>query len=233
MNKTQVNKIRMFGAVDLALDNHSQLFTQLADLVLAHQRLKNGLNLLGTNREVQETDNTGLTDTKLDLKGTVVRQTVKLSAAIKSYANSVKNKELWKKANYTRSELLLASDAHLFDIGTVLLNLALPLQAELNNYLFGSEKITEYNVLLSGYRTAIPQKRVASSVSKVSTMNISELIDSLSKLLKEEMDVLMLLLEDAQPDFYNVYKNSRIIVNYGNGGKSKPEVTEGGTPSEE
>lgn len=221
----------MFEAVDLVLDNHSQLFTQLADLVLAHQRLKDWLNLLGNNREVQEADHSGLTDTKKGLKGTVVRHTIKLSAVVKSYANSVKDRELWKMANYTRSELLLASDAHLFDIGTVLLKLALPIQAGLNNYLFGSEKITAYQVLLNGYHAAIPQKRVASSVSKVSTMNIGELIDSLSKLLKEEIDVLMLILEDSQPDFYRTYKSSRIIVNYRGGGKSKPE--EGGTPPEE
>jgi len=232
MNKYQVNKVRMFGAVDLVLDLHSHLFSQMADLVLAHQRLKSGLVILGYNREVQETDNSGLTDSKTDVRAVVVRQTVKVAAAVKSYALTVKNKELWKKANYTRSELLQTSDSNLFDIGTVILKLAMPIQAELGKYLFGDGKVTVYGELLAAFNAAIPQKRVADSVSKVSTLNIGEQIDSLSKLLKEEIDVLTLLYEESQPDFYKAFKNARTIVNYSGGGKAKSgESTEGGSPA--
>lgn len=127
----------------------------------------------------------------------------------------MKNSELWKKANYTRSDLTHAKEYNLVDIGTLLLNLARPLQTELNRYLFGSDKLADYSGLLESYRTAIPQKRVADSVSKVSTTNIGEMVDSLMNPLKEEADLLMLLLEDSQPDFYHAYKNARMIVDYG------------------
>lgn len=78
---------------------------------------------------------------------------------------------------------------------------------------------------LFSFKEAIPQKRVATSTSKVSTENIGDVINSLHTLLKEELDALMLLLEEDQPDFYKAYKNARIIVDYNGGGKSEPEET--------
>jgi hypothetical protein len=44
-------------------------------------------------------------------------------------------------------------------------------------------------------------------------------------MLREEMDVLMLLFEETQPDFYKAYKNARIIVDYsGRGPSTDPET---------
>jgi hypothetical protein len=68
---------------------------------------------------------------------------------------------------------------------------------------------------------------VAVSVSKVSTVNIGELVRSLNVLLNDEIDVLMLLFEETQPDFYRAYKNARIIVDYNGRGPAKD--TDAGT----
>jgi len=44
------------------------------------------------------------------------------------------------------------------------------------------------------------------------------------EMLKEEMDVLMLLFAESEPDFYNAYKNARMILDYTERGKANPEV---------
>lgn len=210
----------MFGSVNLVLDNHSQLFAQLEDLVLAHVRLKDGIAQMGQNRQVQEADNTGLTDNKADLRSNLITGILPVSAALKAHANSSKNQELKAKANYTRSELLTSPDPVLYDIGTLILNLATPILADLNKYFISIEKLDKLNGLLTDFNAAIPQKRVAISVSKVSTGNIGEVIVRLSTLLKDEIDVLMQLFEESQPDFYKAYKNARIIVDYSGRGDS-------------
>jgi hypothetical protein len=229
MNKSQINKSRMFGSVDLVLDNHSQIFSQLEDMVLAHQRLKNGIDLLGQHRQVQETDNTGLTDNKIDLRLNLINHILPLSAAIKSHAIFTKNKELKAKASYTRSDLLNAPDPVLYDICLLLLNLATPILPELAKYFVDQQKCDFLETLLANFKAAIPQKRVANSASKVSTANIGEVFNSLTLFLKEEMDVLMLLYQQTNPDFYNEYLNARKIVGYtgpsgdsGNGSPSTP-----------
>lgn len=63
------------------------------------------------------------------------------------------------------------------------------------------------------------------SRSKVSTSKIGEAFDSISKMLKEEIDVLMLLFEESHPDFYRAYKNARMIVEYTGRGKTNGDET--------
>jgi hypothetical protein len=225
MEKKQINKLRMFRAVDQVLENYSELFAELEDLVLGHQRLKDGLVLLGQNRQVQEADNSGLTGNKIDLRTNLTNRILQLSAALKALANSTKNKELKAKATYLKSDLANIADQVLVDIGTLLMNLANPLLNDLNKYFVTSEKMNELNDLLNSFNSSLPKKRVADSITKVSTGNIGELVSSLNTMLREEMDVLMLLFEETQPDFYKAYKNARIIVDYsGRGPSTDPET---------
>jgi len=221
MEKKQINKLRMFRAVDQVLENYSQLFADLEDLVLGHQRLKDGLVLLGQNRQVQEADNSGLTGNKIDLRTNLTNRILQLSAALKALANSTKNKELKAKVSYLKSDLTNIADPVLFDIGTLLMNLANPLLNDLNKYFVTSEKMDELNDLLNSFNSSLPRKRVADSITKVSTANIGELVSSLNTMLRDEIDVLMLLFKETQPDFYMAYKNSRIMVDYSGGGPSK------------
>lgn len=225
MNKTQVNKLRMFESVNLVLTNQSTLFAELEDLVLAHQRLKDGIQQIGQYRQVQETNNAGLTETKSDLRSNMIMKELQLSAALKSYANVTGNKDLKTKADYNKSKLLQVSDPVLYDIGVLLISLANPLQAELSKYFVTPEKLEELGVLLEEFHAAIPQRRVASSMSKVSTSKINELFNSISKMLKDEIDVLMLLFDESYPDFYKAYRNARIIVDYTGRGKTSGAET--------
>ena len=223
MNKTQINKLRMFESVQLVLSNHSQIFSQLIDLVACQQRLNDGIQQIAQYRQVQETDNSGLTETKIDLRANLITKVLQLSAALKAYAISINNKELKTKADYSKSNLTQAADQVLYDIGILLVNLATSLLPELNKYFITPEKLSEVSSLLVDFHAAIPQKRVANSVSKVSTLNIGELFNSVTKMLKEEMDVLMLLFAENEPDFYNAYKNARLILDYNGRGKIQPE----------
>lgn len=224
MNKTQINKLRMYEAVELVLTNHASRFAELVDLVSGHQRLQNQILQIGQYRQVQETDNSGLTEVKIDLRTNVITQVLQLSAALKAHANSINDKELKVKADYTKSDLIQSSDPVLFDIGMLLLNLANPLQTQLSKYFVTPAKLQELSNLLTEFKASIPQKRVATSVSKVSTWNISDVFTSTSKMLKDELDVLMLLFEETESDFYKAYKNARIIVGYTGRGGVEPVV---------
>lgn len=223
MNKTQINKLRMFESVHLVLTNHSQIFSQLTDLVACQQRLNDGIQQIAQYRQVQEADNSGLTETKIDLRTNLISKVLQLSAALKAYAISINNKELKTKADYSKSDLMQAADPVLYDIGILLVNLATPLLTALTKYFITSEKLAEVSTLLVEFLAAIPQKRVANSVSKVSTLNIGEIFNSVTKMLKEEMDVLMLLFAENEPDFYNAYKNARLIMDYTGRGKTQTE----------
>lgn len=219
MNMTQINKSRMYRATNLVLANHSELFAQLGDLVMAHQRLQNGLDVIDQNRQVQEADTSGLTKSKIEKRNELVRRISQFSAALVAHATSMKMIELKTKATYTPSELKTSPDPVLYDIGVLLLKLATQYKPELVKYFVGDAEFTALESMLAEFKEAIPQRRVATSIAKVSTGNIGETFNEIDKLLKEEIDVLMAPFQFIHVDFYKEYKNARKIVNYsGRGG---------------
>lgn len=222
MDKVQINKTRMYAATDLSLDDNSALLADYDELVTAHQKLKTGISVIDENRQVQEADNTGLTKVKTEIREDLIRQILQFSGGLKAYATGAKNLDLKTKADYSYSELRNSPDKVLFDIGTLLMGLAIPLKTGLAKFSLGEDEFKKMESSLPAFKNAIPQKRVASTVSKVSTLNIGDEFNAIDKLLKDEIDSLMLPFQFTHPDFYNAYKNARIIVDYSGRGKTKP-----------
>lgn len=226
MNKRQINKSRMFDTVDSVLDKNVELFAMLPELISAHHKLKDGIALILQYRRIQEAETSGLTTSKELVKADFINCILKFSAALRAYATSIKNEDLKAKAHYALTDLKKSPDPILFDIGALLLSLANPLKTVLTKYSIGENEIAEMETLLPAFKLAYPQQRVATTESKMSTDNIDKVYKSMDKLLKDVIDELMLPFQFSQPDFYNTYKNARIIVNYSGRGKGKPDKPE-------
>jgi hypothetical protein len=78
-------------------------------------------------------------------------------------------------------------------------------------------------ILLANFKASIPQKRLATGTSKVSTAYINEPFIAIDDLLKNEPDVLLMPFQFTQPDFYNEYRSARNIVDTGGNRKAKKE----------
>ena len=59
-------------------------------------------------------------------------------------------------------------------------------------------------------------------------MNIREVFNAQDLLLREQIDVLMQPFRFTQSDFYNAYRNARLIVDYAGRSKAAAEVTTAG-----
>jgi hypothetical protein len=219
MNKRQLNKWRMFGAVVTVLDENSALVSSLNDLVTAKERFKSGMSIINQNRQVQEAKTTGLTLNKKTKREILIQMIIKFSAALKGYAVSVNNADIKARADYSHSDLLRVADSVIYDIGELLLGMAVAHKDEMARYFIGDAELKGMEQLLTEFALAIPKKRVATSLSKTSTDNIEGTFTAQEKLLKDQIDVLMLLFKDSNPDFYSAYKNARATVNYTGRGK--------------
>jgi hypothetical protein len=217
MNKRQNNQLRMFDTVNVTLDNHSRDFSDLTGLVTSHQKLKGNISAIKQLQCQQETNYAGLTENKIQVRAALLKPLAGLSAALVAYAGTTGDNELKVKARVTESRLRYATDTKLFATGTLLAELATPLQNELAAYFITPEKLTEIGDLLTQLNNAMPKKRVADTEGKVLTTNLRDLFRSTGDLLKKEVDVLMLLFAETHPDFYNAYKNARIIIDYAGG----------------
>ena len=159
------------------------------------------------------------------LRFSLINAILQFSTALRAYANSVKDEELKAKTTYGLSDLKKTADPILVDIGVLIFALANPLKSDLNRFFINENGFTELDLLLTTFKQAIPKRRVAAAASKNSTLKISDVFVTQDKLLKEEVDVLMLLFRNSQPDFYNAYRNARSIVDYTGRGKAKAEAT--------
>lgn len=218
----------MYGSVDQVLDQNAAMFIQLEVLNNSHQLLKKGILMIGEYRQVQEGDNTGLTTDKSQLRNELVRSVLQVSAALKAYALTVNNNELKVKGDYGISDLVRSSDPILLDIAVLLSGLAAPLKGELPKFFVGEKELNELNELIAAFKIAIPKRRVAASTTKVSTVNIREVFNAQDLLLREQIDVLMQPFKFTQSDFYNAYRNARLIVDYAGRTRATAEVSTAG-----
>ncbi|MDP2887812.1 MAG: hypothetical protein Q8P34_02445 [Bacteroidota bacterium] len=65
------------------------------------------------------------------------------------------------------------------------------------------------SIVLTNFKASIPQKRVATGTSKVSTGNINDTFNTIDALLKDEMDVLLMPYQFTHADFYNEYQRNQ------------------------
>ena len=215
MNKRQINKTRMYFATDLVLDNHHDLIEPFPELTSAQQRLKAKLALIEDYRMIQEANNSGLTVSKSIFRDELNKLIHQFSSALLAHGTVVKDNELIKKATYNNTSLLRAADPILYDIGLLMYKMADPLRNELSRFFITDNEFNALNNVLASFRNSIPQKRVATGTSKVSTGNISDTFDAIDMLLKKEIDVLIMPFQFTQINFYNEYKSARIIVETG------------------
>lgn len=213
MNILQVNKSRMYQAVNKVLEANRSLYSGFDELVAAHGQLIDYLGLIDANRQVQEANQSGLTNNKAMQKERLITQVLKVVAALAAHATAIKDPVLLAKVNY-RSSALQKPDPLLVDVAKLILNEARIQENALGKYFVNANDLTELENLIILFKESIPQKRVASNVSKVSTMNIAGVFAAADKSLKKEADIYMMPFRFVQPDFYNAYKNARLIVKY-------------------
>jgi hypothetical protein len=218
----------MYNTTDGVLDANQGLFARLDELTAAHLKFKGFLVKIRDYRQVQEADQSGLTETKAILRNKLGTLTLKCISALKAYGVATQDEVLLGKVNYSKSKVGKLKDPVFADVAHLILTEAQGRLAELSKFFVTEEDLAEIQVLETEFRAAIPRKRMADSVSKVSTQNIAEIFDAVDQLLKEELDVLMAPFEFTEPDFYRAYKNARIIVNYSGGGPTpeEPETEE-------
>ncbi len=222
MNAKQINKSRMYGATILVLDNNLALFEAMPELAAAHQRLKEKMALIDQQRQVQEVDNTGLTKNKSLLRKELITLILRFAAALTAYAATQNDVVLQTKVDYTFSDLKKSSDRIVCDIAVMISGMAAPVVADLQKYFVGPEELAKFDRLVNDFKSAIPLKRAATNVSKVSTGNINDVYHEIDSLLKNKVDLLLKPFLFTQPDFFHAYKNGRTIVNYS--GRSKTAV---------
>ena len=105
----------------------------------------------------------------------------------------------------------------------LLYTLATPLEAELARFFITRTEYDRMLANLNNFKASIPQKRLATGTSKVSTAYINEPFIAIDDLLKMN-PMFCWCFQFTQPDFYNEYRSARNIVETGGNRKKKDET---------
>ncbi len=220
MNAKQINKSRMYAAITTVLDHNAGLFQSIPELISAHRTLKEKLVLIDRQRQVQEVNNTGLTRNKVVIREELTTLLLRFSVALTALATVRNDAVLLAKVGYKMTDLRRSSDQELCDIAVLINTLATPEAGELQTYFVGPDELAKFDNLTTDLKAAMPLRRAASNVSKVSTTNIQIVYHDIDSLLKTRLDLLLQPFRFSQPDFFNAYKNGRKMVNYSGRGKA-------------
>jgi len=227
MTDTQENKLNMFETVMTVLDNNSTVWNSIPPIVEIKTKVDTNIYKIRELRQKQEKDFTGITVNKAEVQEKLIAATLKLIGGLMAYSTVNNDHRLRNSINYTKSDLFLSRDNILYDKALLVYNIAQPLAAELSVYLITEEDILAVDTLLKKYEQAIPEKRAATSESKAVTEALKQTFKATSFLLKDKLDNLMLIFQAVNPDFYNAYTNSRIIIDLGRRHTSNKTIISG------
>jgi phosphoribosylformylglycinamidine (FGAM) synthase-like amidotransferase family enzyme len=216
MNKKQESRIKMGRAVSGILNGFQEIATKTPGLTQAHETLD---QLIGeTVRHNQGQRNTG---TEFTHKKDASRLTLeicirKVCAALAAFATVSSDPAISEfKGKYQFSDTHIKSqrDMQLFSMAYAVYGDAILYADKLEPFATAKD-VAGLKDLADNFNQLLPQKRTQQSKSILSTKNLKDAVNQIDLLLNDTIDVLIRPWEFSSPDFFNAYRNSRMIIEF-------------------
>lgn len=213
MTSKQEAKLNMYNAVLAFCDQfHSTVdtipaFTTAVDDFIAQK------DQIDTIAQQEAIIITGITINKANLKKTMVASATSIASAGFAYATSVNNPVLKEKFKFTSSDFQRFKDDELPLIVQNIHDDANAVAAQLVAFGITAPMLTAFQTEITNYSNAVPSPRNAASQRKALRELLVTYFKEADLILKERMDKLALQFKTSDPEFYNSYRNNRIIIN--------------------
>lgn len=212
MDNRLEDKLGMLQKVLLFLnDNQATLSGLLSVIPTITAQLETGINDILAAAAISEMDLTGYTAAKAESRKKLETLTLKIVRATTSYATLSNNKILKEKVNYNKSDLERARDNELYTISTLIHDAALPVQAQLANFLVSASDINDLNTQRADFLSQLQVPKEKIGIRKTYTEQVKILMVEISSLVSEQLDIYMSNLEFDYALLYAQYKTARSI----------------------
>jgi hypothetical protein len=229
MKRKLTNKLAMFESVHTVLNDYQESWQTVPAMVTAIAKLDSNLSMLRQRLTEQGSATTGIREVKNTRILNLREQMYVLQKALYLHGKAADNMLLQVRYRMTRTELFSLNTLKLQTLCTELRADLIAYGAQLETMGITSEMITpvievvdELSDLRNSTRRAILQR-------KGITESINDLDKTLSNLLRDELDHLMLVFKQNR-EFYRAYTNARKVVDYRAPGVGvPPERDDGGS----
>jgi hypothetical protein len=177
--------------------------------------LGNNITSISEHGGTQKLNRKGIADDKSFLRDNLTIMAAEISRKIRGYAVNVENLVLVSEIKYTAATLDKLPDNVMVIVSNIIHEKASEHLPELNTYGIDADALDNFRDAIDNYYASIPKPRTGIVIRRGATLNLKQLFNNTDYLLKNQMDVLMGIVQNPHPNFYTSYINSRKIINPG------------------
>lgn len=179
-------------------------------------RFSQNISDIETISEKQQTSRKGIAGKKSILYTNLGIKAYDICTKIEAYAIITGNTVLADEIHFSKSKLTRASASKLRDRSLLIHEKAVANAAALVPYDITAETIAELKSCIDLFVESIPSTRSSRIEAKATTSKLRKLFKENDELL-EQFDLLVVVLRNTNPEFYNSYKDSRKIIDTSSG----------------
>ncbi|MEQ1796898.1 MAG: hypothetical protein ABL872_03035 [Lacibacter sp.] len=212
MNAKNEAKLSMYNAVLTHIEDNTVITATVPAFATQATALRTIYENIVTAAQNEAQAITGITMDKTQLRKSLCEQAATVAAAVFSFAAASNNNQLKEEVNYPISELTRLRDEMLVPICNNILSAATINIASLTTYGVTGATTGDLEDAIEDYAEMIALPRNAVTQRSAYTATIRNLFKDGDAILKLQMDKLALQFKTANLQFYNTYKNNRIIL---------------------
>lgn len=210
MNDRQTQSLNGYRGLKGVFDNYA---TEIAGYNKVQEKVTAFINNMTQIEEVAkdtETNTTGVTKGKGEVKNELAVVAAELAAGVLAYAGDMGDTALQGTFDITYSDLRYAKDEDALNIAKMLLTELGALDAaKLSEYLIEAEDITELDELATRFEELSETKGSVKASSQTAHKKLNQLFKETQDLLVNQLDNLMIRLQRREPDLTEDYFNAR------------------------
>lgn len=216
MNNTQESTLSMsVGTINYLIKNAS-ITSILPGFEPLFTKFKDNINGILFLHEQQEIDKSGISENKEFLRADLASKAYDISHKTEVYATLVNNLILAKEVHFPETSLSKATDSKLESRVLIIIEKVNASINELIPYGVVPDDLTALQNAFELFHAAIPAPRAGTVDRKSVTDQLNKLFKD-NKLILDKIDLLIDIVRLSQPVFYSGYKDSRKIIQSGNG----------------
>jgi hypothetical protein len=206
------NRLSMLKTVQTVCDEYETEISGIPALASAYMQYKAKLAEIDTAVQNQITDIHGVTQDKKALRNSLAIAAEVIASALTSFASVTGNNELKTSVKFSSAKLLNMRDDIMIETCSLINIKAGENIAALADYGIDASTYAAFQLLLANTMAKNAATTAVRGHHKYYTKQSRELITEAIKLLKARIDTNLKVLRAAHPEFYEVYINSRAVI---------------------
>ena len=211
MNDRLENKLTMYKAVETLMDNNAAKTGPITALATSITNFKNLIGEIETAEQEKQTATTGKTASKGEAEAILISEAVTIAAGMKALGSVTNDKELLEAGSETKSSLYGTRDTDLVTKTQQIYNYANTNAAALADYGITPAMITSLQTRITEFNAALGTREESMALKVAAGAEVEGSFSDADNILVNQMDKMMEVFRESDTQFYNEYKNARVI----------------------